>query len=215
MDALVFTGGEAPEPEFLAALAPRFGLYVAADSGLASALKAGLRPDWVVGDMDSLGDLSLLDGFSPERVLRYPAAKDMTDTEIAMEVAFERGARRVAIAGGGGGRLDHTLAMRALFERPRRPFEWYTGLETIYLVEAGGELRLNLGRGSLVSVFPLAGGASGMDSSGLVWPLAGLAWTAGGFGISNRCSEDYCSIKAGEGELLVIAPRSPEAPSEL
>lgn len=207
MDALIITGGDVPDPAFLKTLAERFGLRIAADSGLSAALGAGIEPDWVVGDMDSLSDPGLLDHFPSERVVRHPVAKDLTDTELAIELAAGQGAERIAIAGGGGGRLDHTLAMRALFERELRPFEWHTALESVYLVEEGDTLRLDAWKDRTVSVFPLSGGAAGMSSEGLAWPLSGLRWGPGDFGVSNRCTGGTFSVRAGRGALLVAAER--------
>jgi len=45
-----------------------------------------------------------------------------------------------------------------------------------------------------------------MASTGLKWPLKGLVWEKGGFGISNVASGDGLSISAGTSSLVVILP---------
>jgi thiamine pyrophosphokinase len=85
-----------------------------------------------------------------------------------------------------------------------RPFEWHTAGETVFLVEEGLTLEMNASPGSTVSVFPLAGGASGMSSEGLKWPLAALRWGPGDCGVSNVAIDGRFSVSSGKGDLLVV-----------
>ena len=204
MDALLVAGGEAPPRERLAGRIGGFGLVCAADSGLDTCRAWGLEPDVIVGDMDSISDPGLLDLYPASRILRARRDKDETDTELGMEALRERGAESIVLAGGGGGRLAHLFAIRALFERPVKPKEWHIADESIYLVDPGTRLELGAEPGSLVSVFPLSAGASGMASRGLAWPLDGLAWGPGDFGLSNIATAGDVVVKAGSGALLVI-----------
>jgi thiamine pyrophosphokinase len=98
---LLLIGGAGPGKDALALLARGMDLIVAADSGLEPALAAGLSPDFVVGDMDSLSDISLLDRFPPSHVLTFPRDKDETDTEIGLRIMKERGCADITLAGGG------------------------------------------------------------------------------------------------------------------
>jgi thiamine pyrophosphokinase len=212
MDALLAIGGEGPEADLLAPRFSAFGSICAADSGLDLLRAWGLEPDLIVGDMDSLSDLSLLEAYPKAQVLRFPRAKDESDTELALRILRERGASRIVLAGGGEGRLDHLLAIRALFERPFPPSEWHTARESLFHVAEGESLELATRRGEVISVFPLSGGASKMLSRGLAWPLEGLVWDAGGFGLSNESLGETVGIKAGKGDLLVIRNREAKTP---
>jgi thiamine pyrophosphokinase len=188
-------------------------LIAAADSGLLAAEAAGLRPDWVLGDMDSLGAAGLerLEAYPPERVLRYEAAKDYTDTELALRLLYDKGCDETWLVGGGGGRLDHLLAIRSLFERQRCPTRWLTAAEDVRFLEAPGELTVSGAAASLVSVFPLGQGPWDVESEGLRWPLAGLPWDRGFFGISNTADRDF-TVRAKKGRFLVILPLGAEGP---
>ncbi|MDR3123079.1 MAG: thiamine diphosphokinase [Treponema sp.] len=199
-----FIGGEGPSLELAAKLAASSDLIAAADSGLMAAESAGLRPDWIVGDMDSLDDLCRLDAYPDSRVVRSPRDKDHTDTELMLSLLWEQGCTEVWLAGGGGGRLDHLLAIQALFERDKSPDRWITAGEDIYRVAPGQTLET--GRGGIVSVFPLGIGPWEAESRGLKWPLAGLPWKRGFFGTSNIAGEVGCSIRAIRGVFLVIMP---------
>jgi thiamine pyrophosphokinase len=204
MRGIGFIGGDGPRPRLGAELAGQADLVAAADSGLVAAEAAGLRPDWIVGDMDSLGDLRVLDSYPVGRVLRYSGDKDDTDTELLLALLWEKGCDEVWLAGGGGGRLDHLLAVQALFEREKSPDRWITAAEDARQVREGRVLELPAS--GLVSVFPLGTGPWEAESRGLRWPLAGLPWRRGFFGISNLAVEGSFAIHATRGRFLVIVP---------
>ncbi|HAE22994.1 MAG TPA: thiamine diphosphokinase [Spirochaetaceae bacterium] len=205
--ALLVTGGDAPAFSVLRSRMGSFAYICAADSGLDTLRAWGVRPDLVVGDFDSIADPSVLKDYA--QVIGHPRDKDDTDTELGLSELRARGYKRVVVAGGGGGRLDHSLAIRALFEREDGPDEWYTAAERC--VRIRGETRFATEPGALVSVFPLSGGSSGMDSSGLQWPLAGLVWDAGHFGVSNVALSHSVVIRPGDKPLLVVLAYEREA----
>jgi len=187
-------------------------VLVAADSGLILCEEAGLTPDWVVGDMDSLAcrasrdDTSRLDKYPPEKVLRFPVDKDFTDTEFALNLLSEKGCDEIWIAGGGGGRLDHFFAIRSIFERNNPPDRWFPGKEEIRCLKEGRALRAALTSASVVSVFPLGLGPWEAESSGLKWPLNNLVWERGSAWVSNVAIEEYIEIRAVRGRLMIILP---------
>ena len=211
MLGIAFIGGEGPGPGICRRLAAGAGIIVAADSGLEPAENAGLRPGWVIGDMDSLDDLGRLDKYPPERVLRYPRDKDYTDTELALGFLREKGCDEMWLIGGGGGRADHFFALRSLFEREFCPDRWITAGDDIRCLKAGAVLELKVSPDCAVSVFPLAGGPWEAESRGLKWPLDGLPWNRGSFGISNTAPEGKFSITAKKGRFMLILPLRPPA----
>lgn len=202
VNGVLFVGGAGPDPAAVADDIAEADVVAAADQGLARAIAMGIEPDFVLGDFDSLDDTTLLDRFPPDRVLRFPTDKDETDAEIGLRLLAARGCDRVTLAGGGGGRLDHLLAIAALFDRDRPPRRWVTDAEDVLLVE--GEAYFDGWRGSTVSVFPLGDGASGLYSEGLRWPLEGLAFARGWAGISNVADDDRVLVGVGRGRLLVV-----------
>jgi thiamine pyrophosphokinase len=184
-------------------------LLVAADSGLALAEEAGFRPGWVTGDMDSLDDNSRLSGYPPHCVMRYDTDKDFTDTELALSLVTKKGCDEIWIIGGGGGRIDHLFGIRSLFERDVFPCRWVTDAADIRCIDAAsaqGVLSVRLEAGALVSVFPLGGGPWKARSQGLKWPLDGLSWDRGFFGLSNAAAQEEFSIRAEAGRFMVIIP---------
>lgn len=97
---------------------PRAGDFIiAADGGWLACRKAGITPDLLLGDFDSL---STRPDFP--NILRVPVEKDDTDTMLAVKTGLERGETEFHIYGGmGGRRTDHTIAnFQALLYLARR-----------------------------------------------------------------------------------------------
>ena len=88
-------------------------LVIAADSGFDNAVRLGVTPEVMVGDFDSVREKKIPDGVE---IYRVPAEKDLTDTQLAVEVALSRGMRDLVIIGGLSGRLDHTMSNLGLLE---------------------------------------------------------------------------------------------------
>jgi len=207
---IIFTGGQGPKAQIVKRLLEteaKGALFVAADSGLHAALDAGVKPDWIIGDMDSLEDQSCLSAVQPERVIRHPHDKDFTDTELAFSLAAEKGCDDIWILGGGGGRIDHLFGIRSLFERERFPRRWITDAEDIRCIDSKigqNKLSLKLEKGAVVSVFPLGEGEWKAKSTGLQWQLDGLSWNRGFFGLSNVAVDGDISVTAEAGRFMVI-----------
>ncbi len=201
-DSLLLIGGAGPSRRRLAPFLAGVAFTVAADGGFDLARRLGLRPDLLVGDLDSVRPGRELASLPAERVVRFPPDKDETDAEIGLRLLRERGFRRVILAGGGGGRLDHLLGLLILFERSFHPALWLTDREQVQAVE--GRLEFAGWRGQTVSLFPLGEGAGELSSEGLKWPLAGLEWGRGQAGISNRVTADRGWIRVGRGRLLLV-----------
>jgi thiamine pyrophosphokinase len=207
---IIFTGGQGPKAQIVKRLLEtevKDALFIAADSGLAAALNADVKPDWVIGDMDSLEDQSRLSAVAQERVIRHPHDKDFTDTELAFSLAVKKGCDDIWILGGGGGRIDHLFGIRSLLERERFPRRWITDAEDIRCIDANtphNEIFCRLAVNACVSVFPLGKDQWEASSKGLKWQLDGLRWDRGFFGLSNVAVDGNFSVKAEAGRFMVI-----------
>jgi len=84
-------------------------IYIAADSGIKTAKILNKIPDIIIGDFDSF-DLNGYKNSRNTKIIKYPAEKDETDSMLAVKYALENGYKNIAVIGGLGGRIDHTLA---------------------------------------------------------------------------------------------------------
>ncbi len=204
---VLITGGMGPSPGYLNIIVHDGDLVCAADSGLEAALAAGIAVDGVVGDMDSLSDRSLLDTFPENAVQRHPGDKDFTDTELGMAWLRSRGCTEIVLTGGGEGRLDHTLALLALYKREQAPELWYTSREEIRLLEKSEKEQNFAGQpGEPVSFFPAGRGPWKIESRGLHWELAHVAWNDGLVSLSNRMVSGRVVLKVLSGCFMMIRP---------
>jgi thiamine pyrophosphokinase len=207
--AIVLAGGDPVEPD-LRTLLPDGAVVVAADSGLHQAELLGLRVDYVVGDLDSADPAAVERARAAGAVVeRHPTDKDATDLELAFDLARDRGAVRITVVGGSGGRLDHFLANVALLGSPRfADLEIDARLGDAYVVVVqGGRLpRVVTGTaGSLVTLLPVGGDASGITTIGLQYPLRGATLRPGtSRGVSNVLVGEQASVALDQGTLLVI-----------
>jgi thiamine pyrophosphokinase len=179
------------------ALAPT---VVAADGGADAALPAGHRLRAVIGDMDSLADPAALAAAGVE--LYEIAEQDSTD--------FDKCLRAVAaplVLGVGflGGRLDHTLAaMNTLVRHPDRRVVLLDATDICFLCPP--DLALDLAPGTRVSFFPMAP-VSGLRSTGLRWPVTGLALRPdGAIGTSNRALGGRMRVGFDAPAVVTILP---------
>jgi thiamine pyrophosphokinase len=207
---IVFTGGESPPPHVIRnLLKDKSAIFAAADSGLIAAENAGIKPDYIVGDMDSL-DAEKLSAYPDNCVMRYAVEKDYTDTELAFSLLLEKGCDCIWIIGGGGGRIDHLLALRCLFERDIFPFRWLTEAADIHCIDAKTNIKtlsVKLEKNAPVSVFSVGKGPWEAKSEGLKWPLEGLSWDRGSsFGISNAAQDGDFYITAEKGRFIIVLP---------
>lgn len=207
MQAIVFTGGQGPQASVGLAQLPPWDLILCADSGLDLALEWGIEPDMIVGDMDSThSDYSAL-RFPNAKLRTFPRDKDFSDTELAILWAKEAGAHSVCLVGGGGGRLDHLLAIYALFSRDNAPDIWLYNGGVAHLIR--GPRDFYLGKGRCISFFALGTTVFTAHSQGLRWPLDGLELGTAGFSLSNESLEDRVSIHPIKGSALMIINDGP------
>lgn len=186
---------------------------IAADGGAARALAAGLRPDLVLGDGDSLTDSvrQHLRDLGVE-VRLVAADKDESDTELCLLAARERGAGRVSIVGAlGGPRPEHSIANLLLLADPRfDEMDLEIVVPDARLVRIGradqaGELHIEGQAGDYVSLLPLAGRVVGVSTHGLRFPLRGETLEVGpARGLSNELQGSSARVTTERGCLLVV-----------
>ena len=137
--AFIYTGGTVFD-EYVIEKPEKGDLIIAADAGYLTARRLGITPDVVLGDFDTLGEANIPDGIE---CLRVPAEKNDTDTQLAVQVAIDRGAGEIVIVGGMSGRIDHTLSTLAILENL-----WERKAGRIYATLTDGKNRVRFIRSS-------------------------------------------------------------------
>lgn len=204
--------GSAPiAPADLQRLGRKADVLICADGGGDAALQAGLSPDLVLGDMDSL---------SPEgrarlqaagiQLVEHPVEKDQTDIELALDHALALHPGSITITGAlGGGRLDHTLgnvlllSLPALREIDTRIVAGESEARAVWT-----EATIRGQPGDYVSLLPLTDRVEGIRTTGLRYPLHDEALIRGFTrGVSNELVGERATVQVAAGCLLVTLIR--------
>lgn len=208
MRAAVFLNGSPDRPGLLRRVAGASDLVIAADGGALHALAAGIVPDLVVGDMDSLGEEGARRLEERGAVLeRHPARKDKMDGHLAVAAARERGATDLDLLCATGGRIDALFALPHLLlaaERGGMRATVVAGWGGMFVVENSSRTVVG-GPGESVSVFPVSGPARGVTLEGFEYPLGDATLEAGDtLGFHNELLGGEAEVCVREGVLLVI-----------
>jgi thiamine pyrophosphokinase len=214
MICAVFSGGAYRDPEFYRDFAKDADLIIAADSGGDLLLSLSIVPHILIGDMDSIGGAALR-AFRERgaEIVELPPEKDFTDTEMAVRLAVERGAREIILLGAIGSRVDHTLANVSLliFASERgASVRIVNEDQEAYLLAADVVNPIAGEVGDTVSLISLSDPTTGVTTHDLRYPLthATLALMSP-LGVSNEISGPEPWVEFGEGRLLLIRVRNP------
>ncbi len=208
MRGLIVLGGDAPGKELLLWRARWADWIVAADSGLACALDAGIRVDMAVGDFDSVAEglVQRAEKLGCE-IRALPKAKDQTDGQEALDTALARGANEIALLGGFGGRFDHQFAHICLLVRAvRRGARAFLESETTHVECFGpGVASLEGRRGEELSILPLGDGLFVERVEGLAYPIDQKPMPVEfPFGISNVFTAQQAKVYIRGGLAVVV-----------
>ncbi len=208
MRAAIFLNGYPDPPDLLRSVAGRADLVVAADGGARYALDAGVVPDLVVGDMDSLGEAGAREVAERGALLeRHPVRKDKMDAHLAVIAAGERGATDVDLVCATGGNFSSVFAVPHILltaERMGLRATMRAGWGQVFVLEPGTRT-VSGDPGDSVSIFPLTGPAAGVTLEGFSYPLEDARLEIGDtLGFHNELVGGAGRVSVEEGSLLVI-----------
>lgn len=182
-------------------------MIICADGGGAHARRLGLVPDILIGDLDSIlaADLDFFKIAGVE-IIKFKREKDMSDSELAVNTALDRGCRKIALLGALGTRIDHSLANILLLKKLLD--KGITGIvanEHNEITIIKDRIILNRDINARVSLLALSETVEVVSVTGLYYPLCNDTLKVGSsFGISNEFTADTAEITVKDGILLVI-----------
>jgi thiamine pyrophosphokinase len=202
---VLLAGGSPPSEARLRGERARADRLVCADGGTGAAWAAGLEPDLVAGDLDSLpaGALERL----PQNAIHRDTGADDNDLEKAVREIYRRWGESVelAVLGAGEreGRTDHALAnLGILVTEPHRRIQWVDGAGRMVALRSG-RLTVEDAVGVTLSILPWSLHGAVMSAAGVRYPLDQERLLLGGRGISNQVAGGAAVVEAHEGVALV------------
>lgn len=210
MRAFIFMGGKIC-PESIHERPSGDDIVIAADGGYRNAESLGISVSYLVGDFDSFP------GGEPEgsvphsvEIIRVPAEKDATDTQLAVALALEKGADEILLFGGLGGRLDHTLSSLSILESLDK--------SRIRAVMTDGQNRVRFIRSTsyliarseyrYLSLIAVDETVKGVSVEGCKYPLKNAKLERGfQYAVSNELTGNCALISVKKGGIYIIESR--------
>ena len=201
---MIIADGDPPSKRIISFLKNKgYITVICADGGASAAIKLGLVPDIIIGDLDSIEE-GLIDKLNNKsRIINVKRQSD-TDLEKAIKYAIKNRFTEAVILSAAGKRIDHTMVNFSL------PIKFYEKIKlTIItnhsvLLPVEGEVELKSTVGELVSFF-------GFDSKtivtsyGLKYPLNKRNLHFGrNESISNVSTSNILKLEVSGGVLLMI-----------
>jgi len=206
--AAIFLNGAPDSSGLVQDISGGADVVVAADGGARYALDAGVVPDLVVGDMDSLGeDLAREVEQRGASLERHQVRKDKMDGHLAVLAARQRGATTADLLCAAGGRFGALFAVPHILLAAER-----IGLRStvvadwgrMFVIEARSLTVEGVPQDS-ISIFPLSGPATGVTLEGLVYPLEDARLEPGDtLGFHNELIGREARVSVKKGALLVV-----------
>ncbi len=176
-------------------------LVIAADAGIKNLEKLSIKPDYIIGDFDSLG-------YKPKEknVISHPIEKADTDTLLAVKHAFKLGYNNFRIFGCIGGRLDHTIGsiQTAAFITEHNGTVVFFGDNENFTVINNNKISFSEDCKGNISVFALCN-ANGVTIKNLYYELKNEDLTPNfPLGVSNKFINKKANVSVRNGKLLII-----------
>ncbi len=203
MRCVIISGSPDTNVEEIKSLCTSDDFIVCADSGYSFAKKAGLTPNLIIGDFDSLKE----ELPQNTEVVKLNTHKDDTDTEHCVMECIRRGYKDFLLLGSIGGRTDHTFANIAtlafLSEYNYNGIARTNGEEIRILKE--GSYEMNNKKGLIFSVFPYGCESVNVTYKGAEYMLNNKTLTYNvSRGISNVFVDDEAEITINRGRAILL-----------
>jgi len=200
--ACIFCNGQLKNPKSVKQNVNDYDLLIAADGGAKYFFDIGLTPQVIIGDMDSI-DSDMWKSKSDIEHIRYPANKDKSDAELAVEYALEHGYEQAILVAATGGRLDHTLGNIALVAAYPGRVAIFDGNSTLVATDKNRKCLLHGRIGAIVSLMPYSTGTLKVKTNGLKYSLQDECLISATHGLSNELSQTEACICVSGGILMV------------
>ena len=194
------------QPDFIRESIDVNDYVICADGGFDTALKAGVKPDIVIGDFDSKkkeSDVNI-------KSIVLPVEKDDTDGIYCVRYAMSEGFEEFLILGATGGRADHMYANLSLLKFIYKK-NGYGILEDkfTYIMYTEEKLIIRSEKGKTVSVLPFGCESAEVTLKGFKYKADRLVMdSVFPIGISNVAVSDDAEVCVHSGGVIVIVNKS-------
>ena len=198
---LIIANGQKENKTFIKSLAKESDFILALDGGADTALKAGIMPNLVIGDLDSISEKAK-NKIGTEKLLKV-ARQDNTDLEKGLDFARYFKVPNITIICAQGGRLDFTLSnFSSVFNYiDKAEIVFKTSTCDIYPLKKSSKFECK--KESKVSLVPM-GTTKNLTLKDLKYTLENATFKIGQTAVSNIALKNTFEVSFTKGQLLVI-----------
>lgn len=207
---LIVSGGSINEVFFKELiLKNKYDNIIASDKGLETLDKFNIKPNYIIGDFDSI-NLKVLNKYLDDdtiNITRLNPIKDFTDTHMALKLGINIKSNDITIVGAIGTRIDHTIAnISVLKEALEKNISCKIENEnnSIMLINKNTIIEKD-DNYKYISLIPLTSTVSGITLKGFKYSLNNSKIKIGqSIGVSNEQIEQKGKIEIKKGILIVL-----------
>ena len=213
--AIIALNGEShgSKEDYLSFLSSKDHLFIGADGGTKLFSKLNIKPDLIIGDLDSLNNQEIQQYINKGvEILEYPVEKDETDAELAINYCYENNIKNISFIGGLGGRIDQNLANVFLLEYALQKNIKATFREPNLMVGLIGAKRyFKNWKNARLSLLPLDQEVTNVVIKGCKYNLSGKnLYRYHTLGISNLIMSNEAIVQKSSGKLLFVLEKTKE-----
>lgn len=208
--ALIIASGNNIDKKIFESENIAFEYVICADGGLEKAEYLNLSPNIIIGDLDSVNAFVLKKYRDMDiEIVKYPAEKNFTDMELAIEYAVDKGYKDIVLIGATGSRLDHTVANTLLIEAYFKKGVKIKIIDNNNLVQiVTNKMEIKYKQNYFVSIIPTTDRIEGITLEGFKYPLNNVNVNRGStLCISNQIIEEKGIITLNKGNALVFVSK--------
>ena len=147
-----------------------YDLIVAVDSGTEQAYKLFLKPNLIIGDLDSIDEKTIKRAEKDEvQILKYETNKNETDFELALKYVIDKEIKDITIIGGEYGEIDHLFGVLTViisFQEDQQ-ISWIHNDQTVLIPNSK---KIAIGSNVEFSILPFTN-LKNLNISGAQWNL--------------------------------------------
>lgn len=204
MPAIIILNGEIPNKKIIIKYINNGDHIIAADGGGNYLKSAGILPDIIIGDMDSLSESSVR-YFTKRKVkIRKITEQETTDFEKCLLYCRKKNFKEIIVFGSLSLRPDHTLNNFSILKRYSDKFNVKLISEEFEILLVKKKIDFSYKKGEIISLLALPR-ATGIKTKGLKYELNNEKLELGiREGSSNEAVSDFVSIEYKLGSLLLF-----------
>lgn len=198
---ILIANGRIMNPAVYKMFAPENAKIIAIDGGANQCTNLGVKPDYLIGDFDSI-DPEIKSKFPDARVVHRPE-QDLTDMEKALELAVQLNPSRIIIFSAFGDRTDHSAGNLLIFQNlsGNIPLEVIDNYGRLRILRPGINVIKNK-TGKTVSMFSYRP-VKNLNITGFKYGINMESHRDSFIGISNVYESASCTVTFDEGVLFI------------